>query len=62
MFFQAKFREKTVTSNTKIWNLVKFNLELISNLVGVGVGVGVGVCGVCGVCGVVDGGGVCVVT
>ena len=28
-------REKTVTSNTRISNLEKFDLELISNLVGV---------------------------
>ena len=58
--------EKTVTSNTRISNVEKFNLEIISNLVGLGVGcvwrVRVGwdswvcVLGVCvGVC--VEGGG-----
>ena len=52
-----------VTSNTRISNLEKFNLELISNLVGVGLGgCGVRVLGgvVKGVsCGVGDDSGVC---
>ena len=39
-------QEKTVTSNTRISNVEKFNLELILNLVGVGVGWG-GDLGVC---------------
>ena len=53
-------RETAVTSNARISNLKKFNLELISNLVGVcGVRVWGGVVkGVC--CRVGDGGEVCV--